>query len=143
MSHIDPTADQMREMAEAPDQGPIMMLNQLKFAERADYPEGFDAEPCSGAEAYSRYGEVALNKISGVGGSIVWLGAAEATVIGPEHEQWDQCFVVRYPSKQAFVEMISDPEYQAIIPHRTAALADSRLIRCIEPDGNAGPLAEG
>jgi hypothetical protein len=26
--------------------------------------------------------------------------------------------------------MVADPDYQAIVPHRTAALEDSRLILC-------------
>jgi hypothetical protein len=39
-------------------------------------------------------------------------------------------FTVRYPSKAAFVAMISDPGYQEIHGHRAAALADSRLIPC-------------
>lgn len=129
MGSIDPTADQIKELIDAAD-GPIAMLNQLRFAERADYPEDFEADPCTGAEAYARYAAVALEKITGVGGSIGWMGEAQQTVIGPADEAWDQCFVVNYPSKQAFLDMISDPEYQAAVPHRTAALADSRLIRC-------------
>jgi len=36
--------------------------------------------------------------------------------------------VVHYPTRKQFVEMINDPDYQAIAPIRAAALADSRLI---------------
>jgi uncharacterized protein (DUF1330 family) len=132
MPNIDPTQAQIQALLEAPDQGPILMLNQLRFNEQADYAADFKAEPCTGAEAYGRYAEVAVAKITSFGGSIEWTGAPQQTVIGPEGESWDACFVVRYPSKQAFIEMISDPEYQAAVPHRTAALADSRLIRCAE-----------
>jgi hypothetical protein len=36
--------------------------------------------------------------------------------------------LVRYPSAQAFVNMVSSSEYRAISFHRSAALEDSRLI---------------
>ena len=45
-----------------------MMVNLLRFAAEAAYPEGFDAEPCSGAEAYRRYGEAAQPFLEKVGG---------------------------------------------------------------------------
>ena len=44
-------------------------------------------------------------------------------------EVWDDLLVVEYPSARAFLQMISDPEYQAGGVNRTAALADSRLFR--------------
>lgn len=50
-------------------------------------------------------------------------------VIGPTDERWDDGFVAQYPSAAAFLEMITDPEYQQAAVNRTAALADSRLIR--------------
>jgi uncharacterized protein (DUF1330 family) len=49
-------------------------------------------------------------------------------VIGPDSEQWDDAVLIEYPSREAFLEMLSQPEYQAAAPHRTAALEDSRLI---------------
>lgn len=139
MPHLDPTREQIEALLAAPDDEPVLMLNQLRFREQASYPEDSDATPCTGSEAYGRYAEVAMSKIERLGGEIVWMVAARQVVIGPDSENWDQCFVVRYPSKQAFVEMISAPEYKAALPHRTAALADSRLIRCAEPEWSTAP----
>ncbi len=51
-----------------------------------------------------------------------------AVLLGPTTERWDDALLVQYPSKQAFLRMIGDPDYQAITVHRTAALEDSRLI---------------
>ena len=96
--------------------------------ERAAYPDGFGAEPCSGREAYQRYAAVATGRIASVGGRLVWLGSAQHTLIGPEAERWDDAVLVEYPSRKAFLAMVSQPEYQAAAPHRTAALEDSRLI---------------
>ena len=51
-------------------------------------------------------------------------------------QQWDDGFVAQYPSAAAFLEMIKDPDYQRAVANRTAALADSRLVRFL-------PRAEG
>jgi uncharacterized protein (DUF1330 family) len=129
MPSINPSASQLeRFLEELPADRPVVMLNLLRYRDQADYPADFDAAPCSGAEAYQRYGAVAMGRVASVGGRIVWSGNARLTVIGPEAEDWDVVVLVEYPSKQAFAEMIGQPEYQAVAPHRTAALADSRLI---------------
>ena len=53
----------------------------------------------------------------------------ELTLIGPSDERWDHCFIARYPSVAAFVEMIRDPAYREAVKHRQAAVEDSRLLR--------------
>lgn len=129
MGSIEPTSDQIGALtALATATAPIVMINLLRYRERAAYPDGFAAEPCSGREAYGRYGEVALQRVASVGGKILWMGDVAATVIAPEAESWDDAVLVQYPSPQAFLDMIAQPEYQAASPHRSAALADSRLI---------------
>lgn len=56
------------------------------------------------------------------------MAAAHMALIAPPGEHWDQLLLVRYPSAAAFLAMLADPEYQAATVHRSAALADSRLI---------------
>lgn len=128
MGVIEPQAERIKEFAEKADDGPIVMLNLLRYRDQAAYPEGSDAAPCSGREAYQRYSEVALRTVAEVGGEIVWFGAVSDSVIAPAGEEWDDVALVRYPSRRAFIEMIARPDYQAGAGHRTAALADSRLI---------------
>ena len=67
------------------------------------------------------------------GGQIEWSGRALASVIAPPDEHWDEVFIVRYPDVEAFIGMIMAPDYQAQTIHRTAALADSRLILTVPP----------
>jgi uncharacterized protein (DUF1330 family) len=110
------------------DGEPVVMINLLRYREQADYGGRADIEPCSGSEAYRRYMKQAFAFVTGVGGSLVWQGAPKAVLIGPSQERWDLALLVRYPSKAAFLAMVSDPAYQAITVHRTAALEDSRLI---------------
>jgi uncharacterized protein (DUF1330 family) len=47
--------------------------------------------------------------------------------------------LVRYPSRQAFLDMIASPAYGEAHPHRVDAIADSRLIPCTP--AAAGALA--
>jgi uncharacterized protein (DUF1330 family) len=61
----------------------------------------------------------------------------EQMLIGPADKAWDLCFIVQYPKPEAFVEMLKDPEYREAMPHRQAAVLDSRLIRMAPlPVGN-------
>lgn len=129
MSHVEPDPQRLRAFLEEGDaEAPIVMINLLRYRERAAYPEGADAAPASGREAYQRYGAEAAKHIAAVGGRMLWLGEVRATVIGPPDERWDDAVLVEYPSKRAFVEMVQKAAYQACAVHRTAALADSRLI---------------
>ena len=129
MPSIEPSAQQLEEFLAAPaDDAPIVMINLLRYRDRAQYPPGSTAEPCSGRDAYQRYGAEVLPMLAAVGGKILWLGNAKHTVIGPQAERWDDAVLVQYPSRNAFLTMISRPEYQRIAVHRSAALDDSRLI---------------
>jgi len=129
MGSVEPTSEQISALsALSGENAPIVMINLLRYRERAVYPDAFDAEPCSGREAYERYGEVALQRVASVGGKILWMGDVAATVIAPQAESWDDAVLVQYPTPRAFLDMIAQPEYQAVSPHRSAALADSRLI---------------
>ena len=128
MGSIEPSPERIQELLEGADDAPIVMINLLRFRARAEYPEGFAAEPCTGREAYGRYGAGVIQLISASGGRVLWMGSVQTTVIAPDGEQWDDAVLVEYPSRKAFVEMVSKPEYLAVAAHRTAALEDSRLI---------------
>jgi alkylhydroperoxidase/carboxymuconolactone decarboxylase family protein YurZ/uncharacterized protein (DUF1330 family) len=123
--------------ANVDEDAPIVMINLLRFREHAEYPEGSGEEPCSGIDAYrQRYGVGVLPLIEAAGASVVGGGAVAATVIAPDGESWDEAILVRYPSRQAFADMVGSPEYETVAIHRTAALADSRLIATV-PEASA------
>jgi uncharacterized protein (DUF1330 family) len=127
-SHIHPEHAALLALAELPDDEPVIMLNMLRFREQAAYPADSEAPPCSGREAYARYGPLAAEHVRAVGGRPVWMGAPQLTLIGPSDETWDQVLLVQYPSRKAFLTMAANPAYLACAVHRTAALADSRLV---------------
>jgi uncharacterized protein (DUF1330 family) len=125
---IEPTPEQLQRLSASDDADPVVMLNLLRFKARAD---GIDAaDQISGAEAYQRYAVAAGEFLVRAGGRVLFAGDAQESVIGPEEGEWDLLLCVQYPSRQAFLTMISDPAYLKISRHRTAALADSRLVAC-------------
>jgi uncharacterized protein (DUF1330 family) len=124
--YIDPTREKFGEFRRLPDDGPVLMLNLVRLRDKAIYPDGRVA---TGGEAYAAYGRESLPIFRRVGGRIAWSGDFRLTLIGPEEEMWDICFIAEYPSAAAFVDMIKDPEYQKAVVNRQAAVRDSRLIR--------------
>ncbi len=127
-NYIDPERGQFEAFKALPRDEPIMMLNLLRFRDRAAYDDGREA---TGAEAYDAYGRESAPVFHRVGGEIIWRGAPEVVLIGPQ-KHWDLIFIARYPTAGAFLEMVTDPQYREAVKHRQAAVLDSRLIRTTE-----------
>jgi uncharacterized protein (DUF1330 family) len=127
---IRPNPDQFREMAQSTDEGTVVMLNLLKFKERAD------AIDSSGASEYGRYGDAAIKMIEAQGGRLLWAGRADQVLIGDPGQDWDQVLLVEYPSRKAFIEMVSKPEYNEAHKHRESGLERTIVIACT-PSGGA------
>ena len=132
--HIDPTPEQFAAFKALDREKPLNMLNLVKLKDAADYTDGRGG---TGAEAYKTYGAKSGPIFAGVGGEIIWRGTPKAMMIGPIVEDWDVAFIARYPSLNAFLAMVMDPAYQAIVFHRQAAVANSRLLANHELDGDA------
>ena len=128
---IDPSPVNFQVFKELPRDEPIHMLNLLLYRDLAEYPEGHEhhGNGWSGRRAYEEYGKTSGPIFRRVGGKIMWRGAFQCMVTGPEGRQWHDGFVAQYPSSGAFFEMIKDPDYQIAVQNRTAALVDSRLVR--------------
>ena len=102
-------------LAENPG-GPVVMLNLLRF------------RPDGGRESYRRYAEAlgpAINTRYGV--QVEYLGDGGRALDAEDGQEWDMVLLVRYPSRQAFADMIRDPEYQAVSHFRSEALVESVL----------------
>ncbi|MDX1742549.1 MAG: DUF1330 domain-containing protein [Ruegeria sp.] len=134
---IDPERTQFEAFKSLDRDHPIEMLNLVKFRETAEYPAGHELEDAglTGAQAYHKYGSETAPIIARLGASILWRGAFQTTLIGPLDETWDAVFIARYPTAHAFLEMVTDPVYQAAVIHRQAAVETSRLIRCAPTEG--------
>jgi uncharacterized protein (DUF1330 family) len=129
---VNPSAAQLRAIAESGPEGPIVMVNLLKYRGEAAYSsERAEAkERLSGQEAYRHYGATAIKCVSELGGRIVWGGAQSLVFMGGPEQEWDEVICVRYPSREAFLGMIARPEYLAATYHRDAGLERTALLCC-------------
>jgi uncharacterized protein (DUF1330 family) len=125
---IGPTKEQIQALLDSDLEAPVVMLNLLKFAERAGGDGGDGGDAQSGRDSYTRYGDRVRSMLEKVGGRILWQGRADSVVIGGDADDWDAVILVEYPSRKAFIDMTSSPKYEEVSKDRTAGLADSRLI---------------
>ena len=127
---IDPTADQVRALRDAGPDGPVVMLNLLKFRKQANYPAGSPHAPCSGAEAYRRYQTAFVETVGDVShAEVVWEGKIDRPFIGDASQVWDKCLLVRYPSRQHFLAMMANAAYREALVHRYAGLERTILLQ--------------
>lgn len=126
---LQPSAAQLRALLEADRDGPLQFVNLLAYHEKARYPADHPlaSRGLSGAEAYGLYGAVALRHVTRRGGRLTLLNDVEQTIIGPE-EGWQQIATMQYPSTDAFVDMVRDPDYTAGLVHRDAGLARTLVL---------------
>ncbi len=127
MPHIKPTGEQIKRVAKSELDGPVVMLNLLKYDKQAKDGEG------SGRDAYERYGDEMQKIMADRGIKLLWRGRADSVIIGDDDaDDWDTVLLVEYPSRKVFLEMSGSKEYEGVGKHRTSALLDSRLIACTE-----------
>jgi len=137
MTWINPDETAIEEFArQVPDGQAIVMINLLRYRDSAS----LQGETLTGRQCYEKYEQAVLPLLIQIGGRVVWRGKPRFVVIGPPDERWDDAILVRYPSRSAFGSMVNSPEYRAIMPFRTAALEDSRLIATTAPQ-SIGQLA--
>ncbi len=130
-TYIDSDKKAYDAMLELPVDQPLDMLNMIRYKDKAVYEEGseFAKKNWTGEQAYAEYRRHSSPVARRVGSSVAYVGAPQLTVIGPEYEKWDSIFIIRYPNLKSFQALLSDPEYKKHAFHRSAAVADSRLIR--------------
>ncbi len=131
---IDPTRDQVRALRDQGRDGPVVMLNLLKFHEIARYPAEMAMAPCSGEAAYARYQHAFTVAVGGISqADVIYDGPCEQVFIGQAgsaEADWDKALLVRYPSRQHFLAMMANDGYRDALVHRYAGLARTVLIQC-------------
>lgn len=124
MIALYPTRSQIEALLESPETGPVVMLNLLRFKERATDPDS-DA---TGAEAYQRYAKKMQAIVEARGGRFLWLGHVDSQVIGEGAEGYQGAALVEYPSRKVFVEIATSQEVAEIGVHRAAGLEGQWLL---------------
>jgi hypothetical protein len=122
MSLVNPTAENIRDFAASAPDGPICMLNLMRFRPGVDQG-AFFAE-------LRRINEPFLERAEA---EIVYRGSA-----GPDFvrdEKWDVVILVRYPNYSAFMNLVTDADWEAEAGAlRKHSLAEARLILSFSPD---------
>lgn len=121
MGSIQPTKYQISDFMASADEGPIVMVNLLKFRNQT-----VKGEP--GRAVYERYGRAVMPILTEIGARIFWYGAVNQVLIGADKDRWDEVLLVEYPSRKDFLAMISRPDYIEIHKDRESALEDSALL---------------
>ena len=134
INRVIPSEDQMEGFMEPGREGPIYMLNLLKFKDEAEYADGRETD-LSGAQAYAIYGQEVVAHLQKVGGAPMFSVGVERLMLGEVEELWDSAAIAMYPSRKAMLEMLMSPEYQASALHREAGLAGQLNIELVEPVG--------
>ena len=97
----------VRGLKELEHQGPIVMVNLMRFRERSLDGDG------SGWDAYLRYSALTVPMIKARGGTLLWTGDAKAVALGAaEGNQWDYLALVYYPDVAAFIAMMTSADYE-------------------------------
>ena len=117
MGKLEPTPEQFAALTGRPADEPVVMVNLLTFKVDA------------GRERYLQYAHEVVPHVQRVGGTVRYAGERPTAVIGDgERPGWDAILVVEYPTPQAFIDMVTDPEYLTVHEHRVAALEHGDLI---------------
>lgn len=134
-NYLNPTQESGARLFKKNISGEVVMLNLLRLRDQADYsasPDLAPENPITGREAFQKYIDFTLPFLKQSGGKLLFLGSSDYFFIGPFEEKWDLVMLVKQKSVEDFFSFASNKEYSVGLNHRTAAVADSRLLPIVE-----------
>lgn len=103
----------VEELRQSTNTGPVTMINLIKYRDKPLEGEG------TSREAYARYTRPVQKLVEGRGGRVIWAGpVAEAALHEGGDADWDWALLVYYPSRDAFIDMVTSEEFIAANKHR-------------------------
>lgn len=131
-NEVMPTnAERVDEMLQPGPDGPIYMVNLLKFKESAAYEDGRETD-LSGRQAYQIYGRGVTKLLPTYGGKVIFAGDVTFLSLGQVEDLWDEIAIAQYPNRGALVAMSSSDEWRALSVHRTAGLEGQLNIETVD-----------
>lgn len=112
---VDPRGNDLKRFLAEDPGGPVVMLNLLRY------------KPDGGRERYQQYVEHFNRTALRFGAQVLYAGAGSTALVAEDGQAWDAVLIVRYPSRQAFSDMLRDPDYQAGTHLRSEALEEAVL----------------
>lgn len=129
--------NQIASMQETGPDGPIFMINLLKFKDKAEYQDGRETD-LTGRQAYQLYGAGVAGLLPEFGGRIFFMADTTFLSLGQVEELWDEVAIGAYPDRNALWRMSNSAEWQALAVHREAGLAGQRNIESVMPGFASG-----
>jgi len=133
-NQVLPSQLQMKGFLQGDTKSPILMLNLLKFKEKAVYEDSRQTT-LTGREAYDIYADEVRGHLKEVGGEIILGGEITRLMLGQVEDLWDVAAVARYPSRTAMLKMMMDSDYRESEKHRSAGLEGQLNIEIKELSG--------
>jgi uncharacterized protein (DUF1330 family) len=112
---VDPRGRALKTFLADDPGGPVVMLNLLRF------------EHEDGRASYAAYLAHFRAHAESRGAEILYLGDGSTALVAEDGQAWDAVLLVRYPSRQAFTDMVADPGYQEGTHLRTQGLTEAVL----------------
>ena len=113
------------------DDGPIYMVNLMKYHEVAQYTDdaGVD-KPISGREADDRYNPSSI--LGKIGATIVFVADVVGNHVGTE--EWDRIAIVRYATRKSFIDMQTRKDFGEKHVHKAAGMQRTIIVCCRPED---------
>jgi len=119
---IHHSVEQWEALAKQNDDGPVCMINLLKFKDKASYSDGRESD-LTGLEAYQIYSANTRDLVEEAGGKILHTSIIEGMIVGEVEELWDVAAIVEYPSIKSFMDMVNSHEWKEYSIHKEAGLS--------------------
>jgi hypothetical protein len=110
----------------AEDDGPIWMVNLMKYREVADY--GGEGPAISGRQADDEY--TPRESLKAIGAEIVFAADVDTQLLG-DSPKWDRVGIVKYPTKRSFIEMQSRADFKDKHVHKDAGMEQTIVMGCL------------
>lgn len=121
---VDPDGFELLQSFAPEDDGPVWMVNLMRYRDRAEYADGRPSE-LTGREADDLYAP--LDTLADLGAEVVLFGEVEDQLLG-DGPRWDRVAVVKYPSRRSFVDMQARPDFQEHHVHKDAGMDATFII---------------
>lgn len=131
---VRPNDEQIAGFLEPGPDGPIYMVNLLKFKDKAEYEDGRETD-LTGEQAYAVYGAAVSKLLVKFGGGPMFSATVERLMLGEVEELWDKVAIAMYPSRSAMMDMMRSEEMAEISVHRSAGLAGQLNIEAVNAMG--------
>ncbi|MFK7898318.1 MAG: DUF1330 domain-containing protein [Myxococcota bacterium] len=115
---LTPNAEEVAALRDQVGDGPVVILNLLKYVEPG------------GREAFAEYAALSGPLLAAQGGSVFYMAEAGPTVAG---DDWDTVAMIRFPSIEAFMGLAGNPTYLEKAPALREAALERTLWMVTQP----------